>query len=169
MKGVITNLVVIDTKLVKSIKMAIGNNLMLARKKSGLSQEEVANKLGVSRQTISNWELDETIPDIYQTKKLAILFKISIDDLIDVSFEEKEIENTINSISEKQQEKINWTKVWSKKYPILAKYQEEVEINYYAQSLNALIRDLEIKYSYNRLDAMLVLKDILGHTWNKNV
>lgn len=169
MKGVITNLVVIDTKLVKSTKMAIGNNLMLARKKSGLSQEEVANKLGVSRQTISNWELDETIPDIYQTKKLAILFKISIDDLIDVSFEEKEIENTINSISEKQQEKINWTKVWSKKYPILAKYQEEVEINYYAQSLNALIRDLEIKYSYNRLDAMLVLKDILGHTWNKNV
>ena len=49
--------------------MQLGTNLFKARKKSGLSQEEVAAKLGVSRQTISKWELDETLPDIRQAKK----------------------------------------------------------------------------------------------------
>ena len=42
--------------------MNLGTNLYNARKKSGLSQEEVAEKLGVSRQTISKWETDETLP-----------------------------------------------------------------------------------------------------------
>ncbi len=49
--------------------MSLGNNLFEARKKAGLSQESVAEKLGVSRQTISKWETNETIPDIYQAKK----------------------------------------------------------------------------------------------------
>ena len=40
--------------------MSLGSNLFQARKKSGFSQEEVAEKLGVSRQTISKWELGET-------------------------------------------------------------------------------------------------------------
>lgn len=44
--------------------MSLGNNLYNARKRRGLSQEEVAEKLGVSRQTISKWELNETLPDI---------------------------------------------------------------------------------------------------------
>ncbi|MBU5584088.1 helix-turn-helix domain-containing protein, partial [Enterococcus sp. S181_ASV_20] len=43
--------------------MTLGTNFFNARKKRGLSQEEVAEKLGVSRQTISKWELDETLPD----------------------------------------------------------------------------------------------------------
>lgn len=40
--------------------MSLGNNLFKARKKKGLSQEEVAERLGVSRQTISKWETGET-------------------------------------------------------------------------------------------------------------
>lgn len=44
--------------------MSLGNSLFHARKRSGLTQENVAGKLGVSRQTISKWELDETLPDI---------------------------------------------------------------------------------------------------------
>ena len=51
--------------------MNLGSNLYHARKKSGLSQEEVAEKLGVSRQTISKWETGETLPDIRQAKRLA--------------------------------------------------------------------------------------------------
>ena len=35
----------------------------------GLSQEKVAEKLGISRQTVAKWELDETLPDIRQSKK----------------------------------------------------------------------------------------------------
>ena len=51
--------------------MNLGENLFQARKKKGLSQEAVAEKLGVSRQTISKWETDETLPDIRQAKKLG--------------------------------------------------------------------------------------------------
>lgn len=47
--------------------MQLGNHLFQARKKAGLSQEEVAEKLGVSRQTVSKWETDETLPDIRQS------------------------------------------------------------------------------------------------------
>ena len=50
--------------------MNLGNSLFQARKKRGLSQEDVAEKLGVSRQTISKWETDETVPDIYQAMAL---------------------------------------------------------------------------------------------------
>lgn len=49
--------------------MSLGNNIYQARKRKGLSQESFAEKIGVSRQTISKWEIDETIPDIYQSKK----------------------------------------------------------------------------------------------------
>lgn len=56
--------------------MSLGSNLYHARKKSGLSQENVAEKLGVSRQTISKWETNETLPDIRQSKGLAMLYHI---------------------------------------------------------------------------------------------
>ena len=62
--------------------MKLGESLSNARKKSGLSQEEVAEKLGVSRQTISKWETDETLPDLRQSKKLALLYHLSLDELI---------------------------------------------------------------------------------------
>lgn len=44
--------------------MTLGKKLLDLRKKAGLSQEEVAGKLGVSRQTISKWETDQTIPEL---------------------------------------------------------------------------------------------------------
>ena len=63
--------------------MGLGNNLFNARKKKGMSQEAVAEKLGVSRQTISKWETDETLPDIRQSKRLAVVYDLSLDELID--------------------------------------------------------------------------------------
>ena len=65
------------------------------------------------------------------------------------------------------QNKVDWTSVWSKKYPILASYQKEVEIEFYAKELEKLLSDLEKRYGYSRLNSLLVLKDILSHTWNK--
>ena len=43
----------------------------------------MAEKLGVSRQTISKWELDETLPDIRQSKRLSDLYHLTLDELID--------------------------------------------------------------------------------------
>ena len=60
-----------------------GRKLSNARKKSGMSQEVVAEKLGVNRQTISKWETDETLPDIRQSKRLSALYHLTLDELVD--------------------------------------------------------------------------------------
>ena len=145
--------------------MSLGNILFDVRKKKGLSQEEVAEKLGVSRQTISKWETEETVPDIYQAKKLAKIYGLSLDELIDTDLDQKEIEEVIKNTDEKKEAKINWTNAWSKKYPVLAAYQQEVDIDRYARQIREMLTDLQVKYHYNNLDSMLVLKDILYHEW----
>lgn len=145
--------------------MSLGKSLFNARKKSGLSQEEVAEKLGVSRQTISKWETDETLPDIRQSKKLAVLYHLTLDELIDFHADVKEIEDMIEKTSEETQKKIDWTKVWSKKYPVLGTYQEVVNTDNYAVELRRLLKKLRIDYGYNDVDALLVLKDILSKVW----
>ena len=146
--------------------MNLGTNLYNARKKSGLSQEEVAEKLGVSRQTISKWETDETLPDIRQAKRLAGLYRLTLDDLIAFDAEVEEIQRTIDSISEETQKKVDWTKVWGKRYPVLTTYQQRVKISDYAGPLRELLDQLKREYGYSDVDACLVLKDILAHVWN---
>lgn len=145
--------------------MGLGNNLFNARKKKGLSQEEVAGKLGVSRQTISKWETDETLPDIRQSKRLAVLYGLSLDELIEFDIDVKEIQEVIDRTSEVVSEKIDWTKAWSKKYPVLNQYQKEVDTGFYAEKLSELLMDLKRKYGYDELNAFLVLKDILAAVW----
>ena len=49
--------------------MEIGNKILELRKKANLSQEQLAEKINVTRQTISKWELNETTPDIKQAKE----------------------------------------------------------------------------------------------------
>ena len=147
--------------------MTLGNHLYNARKKSGLSQEEVAGKLGVSRQTISKWELDETLPDIRQAKRLAVLYHLSLDVLIVFDIDVKEIERVIENTSEETQKKLDWTKAWSKKYPVLGVYQQTVDVEKYGRELQKLLKQLKQEYGYNDLDALLVLKDILGRVWNR--
>lgn len=149
-------------------RMNLGDSLFHARKKSGLSQEDIAEKLGVSRQTISKWETDETLPDIRQAKKLAHFYHLSLDDLIEFDIDVKELEQVIENTSEESQKKIDWTKVWSKKYPVLSTYQQDVDIEIYAEKLRELLCSLQKEYGYNELDSMLVLKDILAHSWKKN-
>lgn len=147
--------------------MNLGNSLFHARKKCGLSQEEVAEKLGVSRQTISKWETGETLPDIRQSKRLALLYRLSLDELIDFDLDMQEIEQAITRSDEKRDEKIDWTKAWGKKYPILLEYPNQVNIEYYEVRLNAMLQTMRDEYRYSELDAMLVLKDILAQVWKR--
>ena len=62
--------------------MEIGVKLKEARIKSGLTQENVAEKIQVSRQTISNWENEKSFPDIVNVIKLSDLYNISLDQLL---------------------------------------------------------------------------------------
>ena len=149
--------------------MSLGTSLNDARKNSGLTQEEVAERLGVSRQTISKWELDETLPDIRQAKKLAVLYGLTMDELIEFDADVQEIQEVINKTTQETVDKINWTKMWAEKYPVLARYQDEVDVAYYEEKLQKLLAYMQEMYHYNELDAFLVLKDILGQLWNKRV
>lgn len=58
------------------------NNLKLYRKKSGFTQEQIAEKLGVSRQAVAKWERGETLPDIENVIALADLYEVSVDGLV---------------------------------------------------------------------------------------
>ena len=62
--------------------MEIGKKLKKARVQSGLTQENVAEKINVSRQAISNWENEKSYPDIISVIELSNLYSISLDDLL---------------------------------------------------------------------------------------
>lgn len=62
--------------------MNFGSRLFKLRKKSGLSQEELSNKLDISRQSVSKWENNTVLPDTEKLIKLAEIFNVSIDYLL---------------------------------------------------------------------------------------
>ncbi len=62
--------------------MALEDKLLELRKSNGYTQEQLADKLGVTRQAISRWEQGETTPDVTTLKKLCRLYDVSSDDLI---------------------------------------------------------------------------------------
>ncbi len=63
--------------------MNLGDKILQLRKKNGLSQEQLGEKVDVTRQTISNWELGETTPNPEQLKKMSKAFNVSIDEILD--------------------------------------------------------------------------------------
>lgn len=77
--------------------MDLGNKLLELRKNSGFSQEKLAEKLEVSRQTISKWELNESSPDIKQAKELSKIYKVSLDELVNNDVSDIIIEKISNA------------------------------------------------------------------------
>lgn len=62
--------------------MEIGNQIRRRRTELGLSQDDLAARIYVSRQTVSNWENDKTYPDIESLLLLSVLFDVTVDELI---------------------------------------------------------------------------------------
>ena len=79
------------------------------------------------------------------------------------------IAKIINDVTDENQKDVDWTEVWSSKYPILTKYQKEVDIESYAKRIRQMLDELEDNYDYSREDAMLVLNDILAHEYLDNI
>lgn len=78
--------------------MSIGEKLLELRKEKHLSQEEVANRLNVSRQTISKWETNQSTPDFDKIIPLCKLYEITADELLgEVKGKEREV-NTIEEL-----------------------------------------------------------------------
>lgn len=62
--------------------MSFGNNLVNLRKQKGWSQDELADNLNLSRQAISKWENDLSMPDVDNVKKISRVFSVGIDELL---------------------------------------------------------------------------------------
>ena len=60
----------------------IAKNILTLRRLRGLSQEELAERVGVSRQTVAKWESGESAPDLTSCCSLAELFRVTLDDLV---------------------------------------------------------------------------------------
>lgn len=76
--------------------MSIAKNIYNLRKKINLSQESLAEKIGVTRQTISNWESGVSTPDLKQSKELSKIFNVTIDELADNEIKDVLIKKTSN-------------------------------------------------------------------------
>ena len=82
--------------------MKFEEKLTLLRKQFGLSQEDVADKIGVSRQAISRWESGTTLPDAVNLIQLSNLFHVSIDSMLrdEVALDENIVSNEKSDIDD---------------------------------------------------------------------
>ena len=81
--------------------MKFNEKLVILRKQHNLSQEQVAEKLGVARQTISKWELGETTPEMDKLIIMSELYNITLDELIKEENEGKVVNDPNNTNSQK--------------------------------------------------------------------
>ena len=81
--------------------MTFAEKLKFLRKQASMSQEQLAEKLGVSRQAVTKWETDTGIPDIENIKSISSLFDISIDELLsNENASQKKSEHLFESVTE---------------------------------------------------------------------
>lgn len=78
--------------------MNIGDRIFELRKKSGLSQEELGNSLNVSRQSVSKWEMDQSVPELDKVLAMSELFKVKTDYLLKGEVEQDSNKVTFNPI-----------------------------------------------------------------------
>ena len=84
------------------MNIQIANRLVELRKKSGLSQEELASKLGLSRQAVSKWERAEASPDTDNLIVLAQIYHVSLDDLLST---DTPVDEIVQDVKDQQEEK----------------------------------------------------------------
>jgi len=77
--------------------MILADKIIRLRKKNGWSQEELADKMNVSRQSVSKWESAQTIPDLEKILQLSILFGVTTDYLLKDEIEDEELTNDTSS------------------------------------------------------------------------
>lgn len=90
-----------------------------------------------------------------------VTYRLDKMDKVEVEQTERVIENTSKDV----QEKVDWNKMWGKRYPVLMTYKSKVDVKNYSVPLKDLIDDIKEKYGYCDRDAFLVLKDILAQLW----
>lgn len=75
--------------------MSLGNNIFNLRSQANFSQEELAAKLGVSRQSVSKWETDASVPDVDKLIQLSKIFGVTLDELVNGEENQQQAETSI--------------------------------------------------------------------------
>lgn len=115
--------------------MRFEEKLINLRKQKGLSQEELAEQLGVSRQAVSRWELGQTLPDIVNLVQLCELFGVSADYLVkDEATRKSSADGNENPEEAKKKEKA-LARIAKER----AKLQQASRTYYYATWINVII------------------------------
>ena len=70
----------------------ISSNIRILRKRENLSQEEFAERFGVSRQSVAKWESGESLPDLQKCREIAEYYELSLDVLVNVSLDESSLQ-----------------------------------------------------------------------------
>lgn len=138
--------------------MTFAEKLKTIRKQAGMSQEQLAEKLGVSRQAVTKWETDAGIPDIENIMAVSALFDISIDELLsNEKGSKKQAEYLYESITEYDidEPKRYDMKFGGAKQFILSGYKgEKIRVRLVSNTMPALQNDFKVKIDdiKNRID-----------------
>lgn len=129
--------------------MEFAEKLRTIRKQAGMSQEKLAEKLGVSRQAVTKWETNAGIPDIDNIRAISDLFQISIDELLNTEKEEKKQDAYLyESITEYDIDgpKRCDMKLGGAKRLVLSGYDgEKIRIRLVSDTMPALQSDFKVK------------------------
>lgn len=138
--------------------MTFAEKLKSIRKQAGMSQEKLAEKIGVSRQAVTKWETDTGIPDIENLLALSALFDISIDELLgNKKAEKKQADYLYESITEYDidEPKRYDMKFGGAKFLVLSGYDgEKIRVRLASNTLSTLQNDFKVKIDdiRNRID-----------------
>ena len=129
--------------------MTFAEKLKSIRKQAGMSQEQLAEKLGVSRQAVTKWETDAGIPDIENIMALSALFDISIDELLsNEKGAKKPADYLYESITEYDidEQKRYDMKFGGAKYILLSGYNgEKIRVRLASNTLSTLQNDFKVR------------------------
>ncbi len=129
--------------------MTFAEKLKSIRKQAGMSQEQLAEKLGVSRQAVTKWETDAGIPDIENIMAISALFDISLDELLsNESGAKKPTEYLFESVTEYDidEPKRYDMKFGGAKHFLLSGYEgEKIRVRLASNTLSTLQNDFKVK------------------------
>lgn len=145
--------------------MTFAEKLKSIRKKAGLSQEQLAEKLGVSRQAVTKWETETGIPDIENMMAISALFDISIDELLsNERGMKKSNEYLFESVTEYDidEPKRYDMKFGGAKQFVLSGYEgEKIRVRLVSNTLSTLQNDFKVKIDdiRKRIDVDVIRKN----------
>ena len=148
--------------------MTFAEKLKSIRKQMGISQELLAEKIGVSRQAVTKWETDAGIPDIENILSISNLFNISIDELLSNEITAPNTsEYLFESITEYDIDKVKSydMKLGGAKKFVLSGYQgEKIRIRLVSNDLSTLQNDFKVKIDDSRKRIDIDIKRFNGVT-----